>query len=45
VPLMVVSALQRGPADFVLSLEEIAELLIALAGGVHGTSRRRPDDE
>jgi two-component system, chemotaxis family, protein-glutamate methylesterase/glutaminase len=45
VPLMVVSALQRGPADFVLSLEEIAELLIALAGGAHGTSRRRPDDE
>jgi len=26
VPLMVVSALQRGPADFVLSLPEIAQL-------------------
>jgi two-component system, chemotaxis family, protein-glutamate methylesterase/glutaminase len=31
VPLMVVSALQRGPADFVLSLQEIAELLGGLA--------------
>jgi two-component system chemotaxis response regulator CheB len=31
VPLMVVSALQRGPADFVLSLPEIAHLLGALA--------------
>jgi two-component system chemotaxis response regulator CheB len=31
VPLMVVSALQRGPADFVLSLEEIAEFLGGLA--------------
>jgi two-component system chemotaxis response regulator CheB len=31
VPLMVVSALQRGPADFVLSLPEIAQLLGALA--------------
>jgi two-component system chemotaxis response regulator CheB len=30
VPLMVVSALQRGPADFVLSLPEIAQLLGAL---------------
>ena len=29
-PLMVVSALQRGPADFVLSLAEIAQLLGAL---------------
>jgi two-component system chemotaxis response regulator CheB len=31
VPLMVVSALQRGPADFVLSLQEIAEFLGGLA--------------
>jgi two-component system, chemotaxis family, protein-glutamate methylesterase/glutaminase len=31
VPLMVVSALQRNPADFVLSLEEIAQLLGDLA--------------
>jgi two-component system, chemotaxis family, protein-glutamate methylesterase/glutaminase len=31
VPLMVVSALQRNPADFVLSLPEIAELLKGLA--------------
>ena len=31
VPLMVVSALQRNPADFVLSLPQIAELLIGLA--------------
>jgi two-component system chemotaxis response regulator CheB len=31
VPLMVVSALQRGPADFVLSLPEISQLLGALA--------------
>ena len=31
VPVMVVSALQRGPADFVLSLPEIAHLLGALA--------------
>ena len=31
VPLMVVSALQRNPADFVLSLSQIAELLIGLA--------------
>jgi two-component system chemotaxis response regulator CheB len=31
VPLMVVSALQRGPADFVLALPEIAQLLGALA--------------
>jgi len=31
VPAMVVSALQRGPADFVLSLEEIAALLRQLA--------------
>jgi len=30
VPLMVVSALQRSPADFVLTLPEIAELLKAL---------------
>ncbi len=30
-PLMVVSALQRGPADFVLSPPEIAQLLGALA--------------
>ena len=30
VPLMVVSALQRNPADFVLSLPEIAELLKGL---------------
>jgi two-component system chemotaxis response regulator CheB len=30
VPLMVVSALQRGPADFVLPLPEIAQLLGAL---------------
>jgi two-component system, chemotaxis family, protein-glutamate methylesterase/glutaminase len=30
VPLMVVSALQRNPADFVLSLPEIAELLTGL---------------
>ena len=31
VPVMVVSALQRGPADFVLSLPEIAQLLGTLA--------------
>jgi two-component system chemotaxis response regulator CheB len=31
VPLMVVSALQRNPADFVLSLPQIAQLLIGLA--------------
>jgi len=31
VPLMVVSALQRNPADFMLSLPEIAELLKGLA--------------
>ena len=31
VPLMVVSALQRNPADFILSLPQIAELLIGLA--------------
>jgi len=31
VPLMVVSALQRNPADFVLSLDEIARLLASLA--------------
>jgi two-component system, chemotaxis family, protein-glutamate methylesterase/glutaminase len=31
VPVMVVSALQRGPADFVLSLQEIAEFLGGLA--------------
>jgi two-component system, chemotaxis family, protein-glutamate methylesterase/glutaminase len=31
VPVMVVSALQRGPVDFVLSLPEIAQLLGALA--------------
>ncbi len=31
VPLMIVSALQRGPADFVLSLREIAELLSGLS--------------
>jgi two-component system, chemotaxis family, protein-glutamate methylesterase/glutaminase len=31
VPLMAVSALQRGPADFVLPLEEIAEYLGGLA--------------
>jgi two-component system chemotaxis response regulator CheB len=31
VPLMIVSALQRGPADYVLSLPEIAQLLGALA--------------
>jgi two-component system chemotaxis response regulator CheB len=31
VPVMVVSALRRGPVDFVLSLPEIAELLGALA--------------
>jgi two-component system chemotaxis response regulator CheB len=30
VPLMVVSALQRGPADFVLSLQEIAQFLAVL---------------
>jgi two-component system, chemotaxis family, protein-glutamate methylesterase/glutaminase len=30
VPLMIVSALQRGPADFVLSLPQIAELLSGL---------------
>jgi two-component system chemotaxis response regulator CheB len=30
VPLMVVSALQRGPADFVLPLEQIAEFLSGL---------------
>jgi two-component system, chemotaxis family, protein-glutamate methylesterase/glutaminase len=41
VPLMVVSALQRSPADCVLSLQEIAELL---AGGATGASRS-PDDE
>jgi two-component system chemotaxis response regulator CheB len=38
-PLMVVSALQRGPADFVLSLEQIAELLGTLAGVVPGANR------
>jgi two-component system, chemotaxis family, protein-glutamate methylesterase/glutaminase len=32
VPLMVLSALQRSPADFVLPLNEIAALLAALAG-------------
>lgn len=32
-PLMIVSALQRGPADFVLSLPEIAQLLATLADG------------
>ena len=32
VPLMVLSALQRNPADFVLPLNEIAALLAALAG-------------
>ena len=31
VPVMVVSALQRNPADFVLSLDEIARLLAGLA--------------
>ena len=31
VPLMVVSALQRNPADFVLSLPQIAALLVGLA--------------
>jgi two-component system chemotaxis response regulator CheB len=31
VPLMVVSALQRNPADFVLSLPQIAQLLVGLA--------------
>ena len=31
VPLMVVSALQRNPADFVLSLPQIAQLLIGLS--------------
>lgn len=31
VPLMVVSALQRHPADFVLSLPQIADLLVGLA--------------
>ena len=31
VPLMIVSALQRGPADYVLSLPEIAQLLGTLA--------------
>jgi two-component system, chemotaxis family, protein-glutamate methylesterase/glutaminase len=31
VPLMVVSALRRNPADFVLSLPQIAELLVGLA--------------
>jgi two-component system chemotaxis response regulator CheB len=31
VPLMIVSALQRGPADYVLSLPELAQLLGALA--------------
>jgi two-component system, chemotaxis family, protein-glutamate methylesterase/glutaminase len=41
VPLMVVSALQRSPADFVLSLEEIAELLMVLAGGASGASGGR----
>lgn len=30
VPLMIVSALQRNPADYVLSLPEIAELLIGI---------------
>jgi two-component system chemotaxis response regulator CheB len=44
VPLMIVSALQRSPADFVLSLEEIADLLAALAGGAPGASRS-PCDE
>jgi len=39
VPLMVVSALQRSPADFVLSLEEIARLLGTLAGGIPGAGQ------
>jgi two-component system chemotaxis response regulator CheB len=38
-PLMVMSALQRVPADFVLSLEEIAALLRVLAGGAPDSSR------
>jgi two-component system, chemotaxis family, protein-glutamate methylesterase/glutaminase len=41
VPLMVVSALQRSPVDFVLPLEGIADLLAALAGRVCGES---PDE-
>jgi hypothetical protein len=36
---MVMSALQRVPADFVLSLEEIAAFLGALAGGAPDSSR------
>jgi two-component system, chemotaxis family, protein-glutamate methylesterase/glutaminase len=40
VPLMVVSALRRSPADFVLSLEEIGRLLGSLAGAVPGMSPR-----
>jgi two-component system chemotaxis response regulator CheB len=38
-PLMVVSALQRGPADFVLPLEHIAQLLGTLADVVPGADR------
>jgi two-component system chemotaxis response regulator CheB len=33
VPLMVISALRRSPADFVLPLDRIANLLVSLAGG------------
>jgi two-component system chemotaxis response regulator CheB len=40
VPLMVVSALQRSPVDFVLPLEQIADLLAALAGGASGRESR-----
>jgi two-component system chemotaxis response regulator CheB len=43
-PLMVVSALQRSPADFVLPLERIAELLSTLAGGVPTASRTVADE-
>jgi two-component system chemotaxis response regulator CheB len=42
VPLMVVSALQRVTADFVLSLEEIAGLLGTLAGTFPPATRARP---
>jgi two-component system chemotaxis response regulator CheB len=42
VPLMVVSALQRGPADFVLSLDQIADLLRALDGGAAMAIRSPP---
>jgi two-component system chemotaxis response regulator CheB len=44
VPLMAVSALQRSPADFLLSLQEIAQLLAGLAGGASAASPTRSDE-